>query len=722
MKHFVYVGSVIEHFGEVRKIGRTTNLYNRSGSLNTSYPRHGIRFEILIPCASSEELDKIEKYLHSYFDEFSTRHADNFSGGGIEWFSKQFSKEELRKALDEEGYDNEVIDDPEEIRKFQEMHEAKVREYNERQLREINELCEMRRTKKAALLKKLKTFSDRTYQSDLITYCTRALLELNKIYLKLATAGGKSYCVFNTIKELMTRVELNNIVIFTPRVKISKQNVDDKYIRIIDPEKQYSVYNYSDMESEFVPNENGKNIIVACSKSKTEIVKLIKDNHLTDCFVWFDEAHHTIEKWAKDGKVNSDEDIKYLLTDTATLKYRIFTSASPDECEVPRYEDIFGELYEPIKIFELIDQRWLCEIKPYMYHTEERGNVNYLKYILERFITNDCKYGFSFHNNCHNAFSLFKIHYEEYVAGNTKVRPYILFNKAFIKADNPNKQFNEEFNDPKYKDFKHIEKFEDDAHISLGYVVQKYNIGYDFEHIDFIVFSDNKMSYPDIVQSVGRGMRPDKKGVGGCNLEKYLTLMLPVYIDTDRESPYDTLMDVLKYIECDLDIPLKDIPYNSGGYTAGRTDSNISNRSDYDGNEIMKSIEIDLIEDYKKVWRLKGFTEHLRRLRITDKEKYSHYISERPKLDLPANINAIRAKFPDFTWASTYYDGENPYYEDRYECIEAIKVVVKMNDDIREQIELNEEDKENILNANDPKIPPRVLHYFYGGEEEDYLI
>ena len=146
MRNFVYVGSVIEHCGDDRKIGRTTNLSNRSGSLNTSYPRHGVKFEYLIPCTSSEELDKIEKYLHSYYDEFSTRHADDYDGGGIEWFSKQFSKEELRKALDEEGYDNEVIDDPEEIKKFQEMYEAKVREYNERRLREINELCE--RTKK----------------------------------------------------------------------------------------------------------------------------------------------------------------------------------------------------------------------------------------------------------------------------------------------------------------------------------------------------------------------------------------------------------------------------------------------------------------------------------------------------------------------------------------------------------------------------------------------
>jgi len=131
-RNYVYICSVKRHCGEDRKIGRTADLFNRTGTLNTSLSRHGVTFEILIPYTSIVESEELENYLHIYYDEFSTRHADDYDGGGIEWFSKKFSKEELLKALDEEGYDNEVIDDAEEIRKFQEMYEAKVSEYKKR--------------------------------------------------------------------------------------------------------------------------------------------------------------------------------------------------------------------------------------------------------------------------------------------------------------------------------------------------------------------------------------------------------------------------------------------------------------------------------------------------------------------------------------------------------------------------------------------------------------
>ena len=46
----------------------------------------------------------------------------------------------------------------------------------------------------------------------------------------------------------------------------------------------------------------------------------------------------------------------------------------------------------------------------------------------------------------------------------------------------------------------------------MAYVVKKFSMGYDFEGIDYIIFTDRKTSYKDIIQSIGcRGLRSDKK-------------------------------------------------------------------------------------------------------------------------------------------------------------------------------------------------------------------
>ena len=66
----------------------------------------------------------------------------------------------------------------------------------------------------------------------------------------------------------------------------------------------------------------------------------------------------------------------------------------------------------------------------------------------------------------------------------------------------------------------------------MGYVVQQYSIGYDFNKIDYIVFNYPKMSYECIIPM--RGIRPDGLGENGENLYKKLSIMLPVILKVNR--------------------------------------------------------------------------------------------------------------------------------------------------------------------------------------------
>ena len=122
---------------------------------------------------------------------------------------------------------------------------------------------------------------------------------------------------------------------------------------------------------------------------------LINDHNLNDIFIWFDEAHHTIEKWVDK---SDNENIKFFLEDNEIITNRIFTSASPDKKHVEQYSQIFGELYSPIKVKELIALKWLCPIVPHIFSLN-KNNVDICNYNLEHFSKFKCEYGlFRKHN------------------------------------------------------------------------------------------------------------------------------------------------------------------------------------------------------------------------------------------------------------------------------------------------------------------------------------
>lgn len=668
------------------KLGSTINLASRDNTYSTGEYVRGIFTHVYRVNIKNPEI--IERILQHEFRDYKMT-----STGGTEFYNILISKK-IPDVLIQYNFRYVELNQREitfllHIYPLQKIF-RKNKTLMEKFKTNIKKIVEEREKKKEK--EKGQKWDLRDYQKQIIQYIDNLLLTHNRSYLELATGAGKSYIIYNLFK-------LKNpetIVIYSPRININIQNTKDDYLKILD--NKYYVYNNSiDKDFKAFYNKckryNKKIIIIACPQnSNCKIYDLIIKYDLQDIFIWFDEAHHTIEGW-----VNSTDITKrFFLENNERIKYRIFTSASPEKTEVHKYPDIFGELYSPIKVFKLIEDCWLAPIIPHIFGMRS-NNVSISKYITNHFEKFERKNGFSFHNKRINAFNLFVEHYEKYKSDSTKIKPFLLVGNEF-QHDGLNNI------DLKY-DYRDIRTFEK-AKNSIAYVVQQYSMGYDFEGIDYIVFSDPKMSASDIIQSIGRGTRPDKLGENGKNLKKNLDVMLPVYIgeDSNNKSVYDRITAVLRYLILDINIPFDkiDIKCNYSSNNKQLTGK------EYEGEDDVKAVFLDLLKGGQySAWKYKDFTELLRNNKIHNRENdYEKFLKNRPELNLPDDPYRC---FPDFRWELTYCDKGN-FYNKEY-CKKKIN-------EIKESDCYDFDEIENIpefLNKLDPKIPNMPLFRFYGG-------
>ncbi len=99
------------------------------------------------------------------------------------------------------------------------------------------------------------------YVDDAIYY----LKQNNKVLIKAPTGFGKTHIMYKIISILQP----NNILIFTPRILLNKQIVEDKYIsQYIN---DYKIYHNSD--EKFINNEH-KKIVTACYQSYDNFIKI----------------------------------------------------------------------------------------------------------------------------------------------------------------------------------------------------------------------------------------------------------------------------------------------------------------------------------------------------------------------------------------------------------------------------------------------------------------
>lgn len=415
-------------------------------------------------------------------------------------------------------------------------------------------------------------WNTRDYQTEAITYALQVLLTFQRIYLELATGGGKSYIVFNILKLL----GVETIVIFSPRKIVNEQNIKSKYLNILG--NTCNVYNVSDNNTESFYDFNKKpgiKVIVSCTQSYKKVHKLIVDNDMNNVAIWFDEAHWGLEDWL----TADPQDIKrLLLEDISRISYRVFTSASPDREVVKRNPAIFGELYTPIKVSKLIQEGWLCPISPYVY-CEDKNEADVLYYMLHHFIEHRKTWGFSFHHNQANASSMFIEHLKRYKDGITKIKPFILISdNTFLKDIMTENEISE---------YTSLNNFEGTTN-SIAYVVAKYSMGYDFNKIDLICFSDYKISSKDIIQSIGRGTRPDALGLDGRNKNKQLNVLLPVFPDSEDIDKYYRIAEVLAYLVGEVEISLDKIVFTYSNEIK-EVEHNENALTDYTGIETVRS-------------------------------------------------------------------------------------------------------------------------------------
>jgi hypothetical protein len=415
---------------------------------------------------------------------------------------------------------------------------------------------------------------------------------------------------------------------------------------------------------------------------------MLRGGDLDNVCIWFDEAHYGVEKWVDD----TSEAKQFLLKDER-ISNRIFTSASPDTKYVELHPDVFGQLYKPIKVSRLIELGWLCGITPYIFGTDTNsGNIN--DYNLKHFRDYGASFGFSFHNSRDNAFVLFQHHYKSYKSGETRIKPFFLVGDDYKHDEIANIALD--------YDYRSVSIFKQQPS-SIAYICDMYKMGFDFDELDYLIFSDPKFSWQEIIQCIGRGTRSDKKGDGGINLVKKLKLLLPVFVD-DNETKYNNIVNVLQYLVYDAGIMPNSIEMDFGSGTGTKTMS-IENDT-YDGDEDPKAVILDLVTRKQLKWKHSEFVSKLQKHDIHTREDYNTFQNEYSHLSLPEHPGRI--ELIDFTWEQTYQT--SPYYSDQ-ECREKIVAIMHSNEDL----ELDDMDyPEQYLHEQDNKIPPIDYKGFYG--------
>ena len=477
----------------------------------------------------------------------------------------------------------------------------------------------------------------RDYQINIINEGIKIIKKNKKLYLELATGAGKTLIAYSIINIINPKI----VIILTPRINICKQNISDKYKQIL--------------------TNKDCNILCFCIQSFRKVYEIIISNKYSDIFIWFDEAH-----WALDGWIENNYNNNYIkdffLIDEENIKYRLFTSASPDKNFINRYKNIYGELYTPIKVSELIKEKWLCNIQVHIYKEKynDINNISFINFIFNKFKELNKKLGMNFNKDCDTATERFMIHYKLFIENKIDIKPFLLLNDEYIDKLSIDKDFID-------IDFTDINIF-NDYHNAIGYVVAKYSMGYDNKNIDLLIFNDPKLSYQDIIQSIGRGTRPDQEAEEGKNKNKINDIILPVNInELDDANTFNKIKEILKYLLIDLELE----PEQIFNFINNKIKTNKSYVDDKDDDDEIKIIESMIYNIYTNNynWTLSKLTKQLLNNNIHNYKDYQKYKNDNEYLNLPEEL--FRS-FSKFDFYNTYKLNECPYYT-KEECIKAIE-------------------------------------------------
>jgi len=286
----------------VYKVGITTSIKDRSNTYITGEIYRGVYVKIYELNINKKQLHLIDKLIK---DEF--KHYNIYYNGGLEFYNRLIINE-----IEPFFIENNI--------KFISKNEDELIRINRENNKEII-INNYLKLVKGLIISQKEKIKLRDYQIIAIDYIEKELIKNNKIYLCLATGAGKTQIAFN----VLSKINPLNILIFSPRVAIRNQN--NKY------QNNRNTYNY-------------------CYQSFKNVYDLIIKNDIRELFIWFDEAHWTLDNWTID---KSDKIKQFFMTDNSYIKYRLFTTASPNKDFVLTNKITYGELYEPLRNYRKKD-------------------------------------------------------------------------------------------------------------------------------------------------------------------------------------------------------------------------------------------------------------------------------------------------------------------------------------------------------------------------------
>ena len=467
----------------VYKVGITTDIINRNSTYITGEVIRGSFVKIIeLLDIDKNELMLIDKKIKDEFKDLNI-----YFNAGKELYKRDIFDNYIEKYLIKNNY-KFILKNENEI--------ERINNYDNNNIKNNKEL--------------------RDYQINAINYLKEELLNNNRCYLYLATGAGKSLISINVIKELKPL----NIIIFSPRTIIKRQNINEENLKILN-------------------NYNDKNLIISvCIQSFKNVYELIIKNDIRNIFIWFDEAHWGLDEWISE---TNDEIKQFFINDNNYIKYRLFTSASPDKEFIIDNSKFYGKLYEPSKFKELQLRKFLTDINVEIFDKEiDKEEIKFNNLVFNTFNKKgeERKFGFSFHNTCESATKYYLEHFKEFNKGNIDIKPYLLISNYNGLNLNENNVKIEEFEN----EIKNKQK-------TIAYVVAKYSMGYDNKNIDIIYFTDPKLSYKDIIQSIGRGTRTNDD-----YKDKKLRIVLPTNRENEVGYDYKKIENVLKYLLIEIEI------------------------------------------------------------------------------------------------------------------------------------------------------------------------
>lgn len=727
---YIYIADSVCFLGECKKYGYTTNPRERLSQLSNSHSR---------PCEYVKlwKIVTIPKHCKGIVrhDDVVTRTLDSSKhsydakkfngGGGTEFFTGD--PDIIKQILEDQGYELEevTLEDTDKLQRDASFSPKKTphrevlgiddttsSESEPSDLEDVEDENESECETGITIAPHHEEVPQNTqakdkivprdYQQEAIEYGAKSLATDGRIYIELPTGAGKTVIMYHLFKEVQAPI----IFILSPRKIVNQQNIKKDYQAII--EKPCHIYNLStDGRQSFDKfyRQEGVKIIVGCIQSAGKVCRLITKYNMQNVFMCFDEAHWGIEN----SLAYAPNVVKQMLLEsTQQISQRLFLSASPDRDIVQQNKHIFGELYRPVKVSDMIAEGWLCPIRPYVFG-EDKVNVDVVSFMFNHFKQHNKHHAFSFHYCQMSAFRLFHKHLAGYLDGTTDVKPFLLVSDFDIpRSILPQEEQGE---------YTSLETFERTPK-SLGYVVAQYSMGYDFNKIDMICFSDPKMAPKDIIQSIGRGTRPDQLGIEGRNKDKFLDVLLPVFQEDDSLDKFQRIREVLLYLVNEVELQFGDIIFVRPEKKKDVDEILEVDKVGSNGVEVVRSILLGILRGSLSH---KGFIKLLRQYDIHTTETYYEFrdrmMIEKPEIELPEYPFSA---YPDLTWESTYF--ESPFYSKK-EFMARIGEVLESLEDDDMYIRMEDEDEKiGCIHNIDNRVPKEPYWRFYGGNKKDYTL